>query len=154
MSTSPARLMAAPVLALALVAAYTGFTLVAQDLAFTNAQTELSFWGRDKYQPEPKTIKYTGQRIDALLRNTRWHPEYLSLQANYAAWQAYWATDAMERASFNRQAMQSQHKALQSRPAHRHSWSKMVEYAARASSGEAMLQQAQARLQALQPNEI
>ena len=154
MSTSPSRLIAAPILVLALVAAYTGFTTFAQDLAFTNAQTELGFWGRDSYQAEPKTIKLTGQTIDALLQSAPGHPEYLGLQANYAAWRAYWATDTMERASYNRQAVQSQHKALQSRPAHRHSWSKMVEYAARANSGEAMLQQAQARLQALQPNEI
>jgi hypothetical protein len=146
--------MAAPILALALVAAYTGFTTFAQDLAFTNAQTELSFWGSDSYQPEPKTIELTGRTIDALLQNAPGHPEYLGLQANYAAWQAYWATDTIERVSFSQQAVQSQHAALQSRPAHRHSWSKMVEYASRASDGEVMLQQAQARLRALQPNEI
>jgi hypothetical protein len=146
--------MAAPILALALVGAHRGFTTFAQDLAFTNAQTELSFWGSDSYQPEPETIKYTGQTIDALLQNAPGHPEYLGLQANYAAWQAYWSKNRNNRASFNSQAVQSQHKALQSRPAHRHSWSKMVEYAARASTGEAILQQARARLQALQPNEV
>ena len=154
MSTSPARLMAAPILVLAVAAAYTGFTTFAQDLAFTNAQTELSFWGRDDYQPEPKTIKHTGQTINTLLQQVPGHPEYLGLQANYAAWQAYWAVDAVERACFNNQAAQSQNIALQSRPAHRHSWSKMVEYAARTSDSEAMLQQVQARLQALQPKEI
>ena len=154
MSTSPSRLIAAPILVLALVAAYTGLTTFAQDLAFTNTQTELTFWGRDSYQPEPETIKYTGQAIDALLQNAPGHPEYLGLQANYAAWRAYWATDTIERVSFSQQAVQSQHAALQSRPAHRHGWSKMVEYASRASDGEVMLQQAQARLRALQPNEI
>ncbi len=85
--------MAAPILALALVGAYRGFTTFAQDLAFTNAQTELSFWGSDSYQPEPETIKYTGQTIDALLQNAPGHPEYLGLQANYAAWQAYWVKE-------------------------------------------------------------
>jgi hypothetical protein len=141
--------MAAPILALALVAAYTGFTTFAQDLAFTNAQTELSFWGSDSYQPEPETIKYTGQTIDALLQHAPGHPEYLGLQANYAAWQAYWATGTMERASYNQQAVRSQYKALQSRPAHRHSWTKLVEYASRTTTGEAVLNEAKAHLQAL-----
>jgi len=146
--------MAAPILVLALVAAYTGFTTFAQDLAFTNAQTELSFWGRDNYQPEPKTIKHTGQAIQALLQSAPRHPEYRGLQASYAAWLSYWSENMDERAGFNSQAVQSQYIALQSRPAHRHSWTKMVEYADHASTGEAIRQQAQARLAALQPNEI
>ena len=154
MSTSPAKLMAVPILALALVGAHRGLVTFRQDLAFTNAQTELSFWGRDTYQPESKTIRHTGHTIGTLLQDAPGHPEYLGLQANFAVWQAYRAKDPIERASFSRQAVQSQGAALQSRPAHRHSWSKMVEYASRATAGEAMLQQARARLQALQANKI
>jgi hypothetical protein len=137
------------VLAVALMGAYTSFATFARDLAFTSARTELSFWGRDRYQPEPNTIRRTGRSIDALLQAAPTNPEYLGLQASYAAWQAYWSESRNERAGFNGQAVQSQYKALQSRPAHRHSWSKMVEYASRTTTGEAMLIDARARLQAL-----
>ena len=152
--TSPTRSMAVPpvllvVLAMALMGVYTGFTTFAQDLAFSSARTELSFWGSDRYQPEPNTIERTGQSIDALLQGAPGNPEYLGLQANYAAWQAYWSENRDERAGFNGQAVQSQYKALQSRPAHRHSWSKMVEYASRTATGEAMLIDARDHLQAL-----
>lgn len=151
MSTSPAQLMAIPILALALVGAHRGFTTFRQDLVFTSAQTELSFWGRDTYQPEPKTISHTGQAIGALLQDAPGHPEYLGLQANFAAWQAYWAKDPIERASFSLQAVQNQKAALQSRPAHRHSWAKMVEYASRTRGGGDMRDTAQARQEALRP---
>jgi hypothetical protein len=134
---------------MALMGVYTGFTTFAQDLAFSSARTELSFWGSDRYQPEPNTIERTGQSIDALLQGAPGNPEYLGLQANYAAWQAYWSENRDERAGFNGQAVQSQYKALQSRPAHRHSWSKMVEYASRTATGEAMLIDARDHLQAL-----
>jgi len=135
--------------ALALMGAYTGFITFTQDLAFTGAQTELSFWGRDGYQPEAGTIARTGQSIDALLQGAPGNPEYLGLQASYATWQAYWAENTDERASFNAQAVQSQYKGLQSRPAHRHGWTKMVEYASRTTTGEPMLIAAQAHLRAL-----
>jgi hypothetical protein len=145
--------MAAPLVvlaaALALMGAYTGFTTFTQDLAFTAARTELSFWGRDSYQPEAGTIERIGQSIDALLQGAPGNPQYLGLQASYAAWQAYWAENTGERASFNSEAVQSQYQALQSRPAHRHSWAKMVEYASRTTTGEAMLIEAQARLRTL-----
>ena len=148
--TSPTRSMAVlTVLAVALMGVYTGFTTFARDLAFTSARTELSFWGRDRYQPEANTVERTGQSIDALLQGAPGNPEYLGLQASYAAWQAYWSENRDERAGFNGQAVRSQYKALQSRPAHRHSWSKMVEYASRTTTGEAMLVDARAHLQAL-----
>ena len=158
-STSPARQMAVRLtsilaLLLAMVGAYTGFATFQQDLAFTTLQTELSFWGRDNYQPEPRTIKRTGQRIDVLLQKAPGHPDYRGLQATCGAWQAYWASDRDGRASLSQRAVQSQYAALESRPAHRHSWLKMVEYASRTRNGEALRLEAQARLKALQSNEI
>jgi hypothetical protein len=150
MDISPARLMAAALLLLALLGVYAGVVTFQQDLAFTAAQTEISFWGRDNYQPEPKIIKHTGHTIDTLVQQAPLHPEYLGLGAKYDAWQAYWAIEPDERANFNEKAVQSQYKAMLSRPAHRQGWSMMLEYASRTGDGAAMLTAAQARLQALE----
>lgn len=141
-------------LLLAVLGAYTGFTAVQHDLAFTGAQTELGFWGQGSYQPEATTIVRTGQTIDALLASDPMHPEYLGLEANYAAWRGYWAEELAVREEYNQRARDRQYSALKSRPAHRHSWNKMVEYASRTGGGEALRQQAQARVQALQANQI
>jgi hypothetical protein len=143
--------MAVPlvILAIALAGAYAGFTRFTQNLAFTAAETEVSFWGRERYQPQATTIKRTGHGIESLLQNAPNHPQYLGLQATYLAWRGYWEDNMDNRASFNTQAVQSQYQGLQARPAHRHSWLKLLEYASRSSSGEAMAIEAQARLQAL-----
>jgi hypothetical protein len=149
MDISPARIMTVPLLLLALLGVYAGIITFQQDLAFTAAQTEISFWGRDNYQPELKTIKHAGHTIDTLLQQAPLHPEYLGLSAKYEAWQAYWTSEPDERVSFNQGAVQSQYKAMLSRPAHRQGWSMMLDYASRTGDGEAMLSKAQARLQAL-----
>jgi hypothetical protein len=147
-------LRVAPVLFVALAATWQAASLLQQNLAFTKAQTEVGFWGRGEYQPESSTIENTGRRINTLVQRSPGHPEYLGLQANYATWRGYWAQDMEERMAFSLQAMASQKSALQTRPAHRHSWSKMVEYAARTSTGEAAQIAAQAHLQALLPNPL
>lgn len=137
------------ILSIALAGAYTGFTHFRQSLAFTAAETEVSFWGREGYQPQATTIKRTGHGIESLLQSAPNNPQYLGLQSTYFAWRGYWADNMDKRASFNTQALQSQYQVLQSRPAHRHSWVKLLEYASRSSSGEDMSIKAQARLQAL-----
>ena len=147
-------LRVAPVLFVALAATWQAASLMQQNLAFTKAQTEVGFWGRGQYQPESGTIKHTGQSINAIVQRSPGHPDYLGLQANYATWRAYWAQAMEERMAFSLQAMASQKNALETRPAHRHSWSKMVEYAARTSTGEAAQIAAQAHLQALLPNPL
>jgi len=149
MDISPARLITTPLLLLALLGVYAGVVTFQQDLAFTAVQTEISFWGRENYQPEPKIIRHTGHTIDTLLQQAPLHPDYLGLGAKFDAWQAYWAIDPDERANFNQTAVQSQYKAMLSRPAHRQGWSMMLEYASRTEDSEAMLATAQARLQAL-----
>lgn len=128
-----------------------GLRLFQQDLAFTGAETELSFWGRETYHPLQPTIQRTGQTIDALVQSSPQHPSYLELQAYYLSWLGYWSADVEERLSFNDQSLQTQYRALQARPANRQSWIKMVEYSSRTVGGEAMLAQAQARVSALSP---
>lgn len=138
------------ILAVALTGAYTGFTQIRQSLAFTAAETEVSFWGREGYQPQAITIVRTGQGIEALLQSAPGHAQYLGLHATYFAWRGYWEDNMDNRASYNSRARQSQYEGLQSRPGHRHSWLKLLEYASR-SGGEAMGTKAQARLQAFAP---
>ena len=149
-----ARTLTFLVLLLALSGTIQAAKLFNRDLLFTGVETELGFWGRGDYHPTEATIERTGRTLGELLSLSPADPQTLILRANYAAWRGYWAQDIQQGQHFNQQAVQAQYAALESRPAHRHSWSKMVEYAARASDGEVMLQQAQARLRALQPNEI
>jgi hypothetical protein len=150
-SLNPARLIAALLLIVALIGVYRGFATCLQNLAYTRAQTELSFWGRDTYQPTRQAIQTTAGTLQALLHAAPGHPEYLELQAHYLRWQAYWSDDLQSRDALGREAVEVQHQALLYRPAHRQGWSKMVEYASTASSGKVMLELAQTRLDSLRP---
>jgi hypothetical protein len=148
---SPTRPIAGMLLILVLICLYTGARISAQHLAYTRAQTELSFWGRGSYQPTPQAIRNTDKTLQGLLQAAPRHPENLELQAHYTAWQAYWSKDLNTRDTLNREAVEIQYRALLSRPAHRQGWSKMVEYASRSSAGEMMLQLAQKKLKSLLP---
>jgi hypothetical protein len=144
-----ARSVALLSLGIALGGVVQAINLFNQDLLFTRAQTELSFWGRGSYRPEPASILGTEQALHKLLSGAAANPEYLALQANYAAWQGYWAEDFQVAQQFGREAVDTQFAALQSRPAHRHGWAKMVEYASRLQNGKPMRTLAQARVKAL-----
>ena len=138
-------------LGLAALMAWQSGAWLRQDLAFTRVKTEVGFWGRGTYQPDVATVKRTGEGIDALLRARPAHPAYLGLHANYAAWRAYWAGEGEARETFRQMAMDSQHAALQSRPAHRQGWQKLLEYTARSSNGDGLREQSISRLEALRP---
>ena len=135
---------------LALAAALTGVvqsaSLLQQDLLFTRAQTEVSFWGRGEYQPTPATIRGTEQQINQLVAITPDHPEYLSVQANSLAWQAYWAEDKETTQRYGNSAVNAQYQALESRPAHGRSWEKLAEYSASTEGNEALVLLGQSRL--------
>ena len=146
----PARLLVLLALLLALGASGQAARLFYQDLLFTDVETELGFWGREAYHPTHATIEYTGQQLDRLLERAPADPRYLALLANYAAWRGYWAEDLAQGEQFNRRAVQAQYAGLESRPAHRHSWSKMLQYTSQIQDGKAMRATAQARLQVLQ----
>ena len=146
-----ARLVASLALLLALTASFHAAKLFRQDLLFTGVETELGFWGHEDYHPRPATIQRTEQQLKRLLERAPADSQYQALQANYAAWRGYWAEDLEQRQQFNRQAVLAQYGALKSRPAHRHSWAKMLQYTSRVQDGKPMRATAQARLQALQP---
>jgi hypothetical protein len=148
--TSLPKLIGLAFLALALAGVWQAMGTIQRDITFTAAQTEVSFWGREQYQPTAATIERTGALIGKLTRRPNSHPEHLALQGAYASWRSYWAEDSSARSEFATLAVNSQFRALESRPGHRHGWAKMVEYSSRDAQGAARLEQAQARFEALQ----
>jgi hypothetical protein len=151
MTVAPARLLALLVLPLAALSLGHGLQTVERDLAHTLARNEVGFWGRGDYRPAAGRIDSTGQAIDALLRNEPAQPDYLALRARYSTWRAYWSTDLRRRQAFNDEAMAYQLRSLRARPAHRHGWAKMVEYASGATAGEPVLRLARERMVMLAP---
>jgi len=148
-----AAVFAALFLLLALGATFRGAQLVLNDLEFSRLGTEVGFWGRDSYTPSQASVAATVSAIDTLVAHVPGQPDYLSLQASSLAWQAYFSTDVDKRKALNSLAMNAQLSAAQKRPAHRHSWLKVVEYASRSADGAAALKLAEQRLVLLEPDE-
>lgn len=113
-----ARATAAIALLAALAVVWQGLNLFQRDLAFTAAETEVSFWGRGEYQPTAATRERTGAQLQALLAANPTHPEYQLLAASYYAWQAYWTDNEELEQRFTRRAEQARKAARQSRPAY------------------------------------
>ena len=113
-----ARAGAFAALLLALTMVWQGLALLQRDLAFSAAETEVSFWGREGYQPTAATIARTGRQLEALLARAPEHPEYQLLAASYYAWRAWWADDAELEAQYTRMGQQAREIARQSRPAY------------------------------------
>ena len=105
-------------LLLAVTITWQGLALLQRDLAFSAAETEVSFWGREGYQPTEATIARTGRQLEALLARAPEHPEYQLLAASYYAWRAWWADDAELEAQYTRMGQQAREIARQSRPAY------------------------------------
>ena len=105
-------------LLLAVTITWQGLALLQRDLAFSAAETEVSFWGREGYQPTEATIARTGRQLEALLATAPEHPEYQLLAASYYAWRAWWADDAELEAQYTRMGQQAREIARQSRPAY------------------------------------
>ena len=141
-------------LALAITLAWQAATLFRLDLAFTAAETELSFWGRGNYQPTAATREHIQRELDALLAAAPGQPNYLALAAYHDAWLAYREDDPDAARPYALRAASAQFGAQQNRPAYRQGWEKMVGYARRAGSSKeaaALGALAQQRLDALQP---
>jgi hypothetical protein len=126
-------LVALLTIAVTVVCVVHAFSAFQQNLLFTRAQTEVSFWGRGDYHPTPATITVTRQQLQTLVTHSPGHPDYLALQANAAVWLAYWSRQAntVGQPDSTQQAIASQQAALLSRPAHRFSWNKLAEYLGR-----------------------
>ena len=142
---------ALPLLFAAIVLVYQGVQQMRMDLVYTDARTELGFWGRGEYQPDPGTVRSTGQAIDNLLRFRPAHPDFLGLQAGFSGWLAHWASDTQARQRYGEQALRSQYLAVVSRPAQVRSWIKLERYAARVEGGQKLMLAARNRIDALTP---
>ena len=145
--TPAAAGVALAALGLAVTLAWQAATLFQRDLAFTAAETELSFWGRGEYQPSDATRETVRRELDTLLAAAPDQPDYLTLAAYHAAWLAYREDDPTVARPYALQAVDKQYAAQQNRPAYRQGWAKLVEYARRAGSDRGAL--AQQRLEAL-----
>jgi len=117
-------------LAMAVAVVAQAANLFSQNLLFTRAQTEVSFWGRGDYRPDEETIRRTSELLNDLLVSEPAHPDYLGLQANATVWLAYWSAHD-DREQYAQRAINIQYAALLPRPAHRHSWVKLAEYLSR-----------------------
>ena len=123
MRTTPAlqqvpRAAAALALLLALAMVEQGFSLFQRDLAFTAAETEVSFWGQGDYQPTVEKRKWVGQQLGELLAESPGNPEYQLLAASYYAWQAWWTDDPELEQQYTQKGQQARELARQSRPAY------------------------------------
>jgi hypothetical protein len=148
------RPLAAVAGVLAVIVAWQSATLFRLDLAFTVAETELSFWGRDGYQPTEATRARISGELDTLLQRAPIHPDYLALAAYHQAWQSYREDDPTIAQAYALRAVNTQFLAQQNRPAYRQGWAKMVGYARRAGDDEgaaALARLAQQRQDALEP---
>ena len=148
------RATAAIALLLALALVWQGLNLFQRDLAFTAAETEVSFWGRGEYQPAERTRAATGRAVENLVAAAPAQPDYLSLAASYYAWRAWWAGEAAAESAYNAQALAARYAAQQSRPAYRQGWEALADHVARSDGAQqtpVLLALAQQRLDALQP---
>ena len=137
-------------LLLAAVVAVQGARLVMLDLEYTRLRTEVGFWGREGYHPEPPVLARTAEALEQLVARAPGQPDYLALQASALAWQAHYSDDYEQTVALGNLALQAQLAAQQLRPAHRHGWSKVLEYASRATMGSTAIEESEARLLLLQ----
>ena len=151
MSCLKRTVFAVPALVVALGLLVQAGALVSQHLLYTRAYTEVSFWGREHYQPTEATQSLVSQQISALLQANAKHPDYLTLQAQRAAWQSQWQAQARPAQPLQQNTtLNAQYGALESRPARPQDWQLMVTYAQRSSATRWQAVSFQRRLQELQ----
>ncbi|KAA1188949.1 hypothetical protein F0M18_17250 [Pseudohalioglobus sediminis] len=114
-------------LALLLALAWQAQAKMRQHLAFTQLETEVSFWGRGAYLPTERTRERTGAGIEQLVAATPKDARAHALQASQLAWESYW----QQSGALAKEAIKAQKQALDWRPAHPQDQRLMVEYQSR-----------------------
>ncbi|MEH6552237.1 MAG: hypothetical protein V7744_19845 [Pseudomonadales bacterium] len=132
-----------------LVAAAQAVAVFRADIHYTNANTELSFWGRGDYSPNFDSQQQLEQHIQQALALRPAHPDYLVLHAKGHDWFAFWAQDANTSIAHSQQAAEQQWQALMGRPAHQQSWAAMVDYKVRLKEYDAQWRMARDTQKAL-----
>jgi hypothetical protein len=120
---------AALAVAVALAVGVESMGAVSQDLRYTRAAIEVSFWGRAQYRPVPSVVASTVAEIDALNAARPEHPDFLALAASADAWRGYFSLDRGAAAAHLGSALARQRAALARRPAWRHGWAQLGRYA-------------------------
>ena len=133
----------------AFVFVYQAVQQMRQDLIYNRAQAELSFWGQGNYQPMADTVRDTGDAIDSLLQERPAHPDFLTLEAAYFSWLAFWSKRPGAREELSLRAVSSQNRAVSARPAHQKSWSKVAAYASRTADGQRLVDESSKRIETL-----
>lgn len=136
-------------LAIAAVMAWQSCALVAEDVAFTRLETEVSFWGRGEYIPSAATLATTEAALTELLAAAPRQPDYLALAAYLYSWRGNRPAQTAEAQNYRRRAVDAQYAAQVSRPAYRQGWQNMVVYAGRVEGLDALGNQASRWLAAL-----
>ena len=130
------RLPAAALLTLCLGMAWTAARHIPADYRFSLAEAELTFWGRDDYQPNPGVRQRTAVVIEGLLEGRPHHPDYWTLRAGQLAWEAWWSEDDSAALQLQRDALAAQWQSLLYRPAYRAGWATLARYAEAAEDGD------------------
>ena len=102
--------------------------MVRNHLAFTQLETEVSFWGRGEYLPTERTRERTAQGIEQLVQAAPRNADAQVLHASQLAWESYW----QQSPDLAESAIKAQQQALDWRPARPQDQRLMVEYKERA----------------------
>ena len=117
MASAPRLLLALPAMALAVWMAVAGARWVFLDLTYAATEAELSFWGRETYQPTRIKVSLAERRLARLLQHQPANPNYQALQAYFWSWQGFFSTDMDQRLTFNQRAVDAQYAAATPPPA-------------------------------------
>ena len=119
------------------------------ELQYSAISTELSFWRRQSYQPQPPRVDKVTQQLALARRLDADHPDYLQAAAELLRWQARWATDPQLSRDYLRRSFELQWQALIARPGHRQDWSRYLREKARQSDFDTRWQRSRQQLQLL-----
>ncbi|MCX2980385.1 hypothetical protein EYC98_05805 [Halieaceae bacterium IMCC14734] len=119
------------------------------ELQYSAISTELSFWRRQSYQPQPVRVNRVRQQLTLARRLDASHPDYLQAAAELLRWQALWATDPQLSSDYLQRSFELQWRALTARPGHRRDWSRYLREKARLSDYDARWQRSRQQLQML-----
>jgi hypothetical protein len=119
------------------------------ELQFSAASTELSFWRRQAYQPQPERVERVSRQLKIATRLDVGNPDYLQAYAELLRWRALWATDMQTSDDYLQRSFELQWQALQARPGHQQDWRRYLREKARQGDFGPRWQRSREQLQML-----
>ena len=129
--------VALPLLASLLLCLFYAIGIGLSDIHYSRANTELSFWARQDYQPQQFRVSMVDQNITAALVHWPGNPDYLEAKARLLMWQAYWQEQQALAENLSQEALLVKLNALERRPARRQSWVELAGDKARLGQNDA-----------------